>query len=116
MLISFAWTTGVLLQGRKTVTRRYHWTPGYFAKWQEAWDRGQRRHDAYDKLPRNGGKRVGYIDLTCRPYLEPLCDMPESDLDAEGGLWTDKADFIGDSDPRRPIPVIRFRFVPESKP
>lgn len=122
MIISFAWTTGALLAGRKTVTRRESWTPGYFKRWQDAWDKSRNRrdkdrlkyriHDAYDRSPRNGGRKVGSIVLTCRPYLEPLCAMPESDLEAEGGLWPTLDAFIGDTDPRKPIPVIRFEFRP----
>ncbi len=59
MLISFAWTTGVLLAGRKTVTRRAGWKASTMKRWQDAYDRHQLVHDAYDKLPRSGGKKVG---------------------------------------------------------
>lgn len=112
MIISFAWTTPALLAGRKTVTRRAGWKPATFKRWQDAWDRQDRLHDAYDRLPRVGGRKVGTIRLTCRPYLEPMRNMPESDLAAEGGLWDTLAEFIGDSDPDQPVPVIRFAFRP----
>jgi len=116
VIISFAWTTKPLLEGRKTVTRR-DWTIGYLRKWQRAWDRGDLVHDAYNKLPFRGGKCVGKIRLLCRPYLERLGDMPEEDLEAEGGLWDSLEEFIdlqgGDADAM--FSVIRFRFIPIEK-
>lgn len=86
MNISFAWTLEPLLAGKKTVTRR-KWAKRTIKRWQRAWDNGPRLHDAYDKLPCWGGKKIGYIGLTARPYMERLADMPESDVEAEGGLW-----------------------------
>ena len=112
MILSFAWTTKALLEGRKTVTRR-DWAPGYLARWQRAWDRGDRIHDAYDKSPRFGGRCIGQIQLTCRPYLERLCDMPQSDLKAEGDLWADMDDFISlqGGDPDKEMAVLRFELM-----
>ena len=112
MIISFAHTTPALLAGRKTVTRRADWKPATFKRWRNAWDAGKHVHDAYDRLPRVGGRKVGTLRLTCRPYLEPMRDMPESELEAEGGLWETLAEFIGDTDPDQPVPVIRFEFRP----
>ena len=113
MNISFAWTTTALLDGRKSVTRR-QWTSDYMALWQRAWDRGDRTHTAYDKSPRFKGKAVGKITLTIRPYWERLCDMPDSDVAAEGGLWADKAEFIAsfDCEPEKEVAVVRFTFTP----
>ena len=114
MILSLAWTTEAFLQGKKTVTRR-RWTDSYFQYWVTAWRRGQHIHEAYDKTPRSGGKRIGRIRLTCCPYRERLADMPESDLDAEGGLWANKEEFIevfGGDPEERPV-VIRFEAIPD---
>ena len=77
-IISFAWTTPALLAGRKTVTRRT-WTPGYAAGF-EAGDMVQ----AYDKSPRNGGRRVAIILLTADPDWAPMRLIPDADYEAEG--------------------------------
>ena len=79
------------------------------ATWQKAWDQERRRHKAYDRNPRVGGRRVGYIELVARPYWEPLGDMPESDLAAEGGQWSTLAEFCGDTPLDTPMAVVRFR-------
>ncbi len=78
MIISFAWTTDALVAGRKTCTRR-HWDPEYAARF-----RAGTVHDAYDRLPRVGGKKIGRIRLTRDPYQERLCDIPDTDYEAEG--------------------------------
>lgn len=113
MIISFAWTTPVLLAGKKTVTRR-QWTRRYHDAWVRAYVGGRCTHDAYDKSPRFGGKRVGCIRLTETPKREVLGDMLESDLDAEGGLWASKQEFIElfRGDASQTVSVIRFRFLP----
>lgn len=117
MIISFAWTTPVLLTGKKTVTRR-RWSGRYHNLWVDHYARGFYVHDAYDKSPRFGGKRVGRILLTEMPKWERLCDMPESDLDAEGGLWASKKEFIElfGGDASQIVSVIRFRFIPLERP
>lgn len=109
MILSFAWTTQAFLGGRKTVTRR-SWAPRTMAAWQRAWDEGRLEHDAADKVLFAGGKRIGKIRLTCRPYWERLADMPESDLEAEGGLWASLEDFIAlqGGDPEKQVAVVRF--------
>jgi hypothetical protein len=112
MILSFAWTLEPLMAGRKTCTRR-HWSQRTMAAWQKAWDEGRRRHQAWDKLAYRGGHRRGFIDLTCRPYWEPLRDMPEEDLEAEGGLWDSLDEFIDlqGGDPDEVVAVVRFEFV-----
>ncbi len=110
MILSFAYTTGAYLAGVKTVTRR-RWKPAQLLRWQRAWDEGRRVHDAWSQLPFvEGARRIGCFRLTCRPYLERLGDMPQSDLAAEGGLWESKAEFIelfgGDLDLE--VAVVRF--------
>ncbi|HLF28241.1 MAG TPA: hypothetical protein VJG32_18070 [Anaerolineae bacterium] len=93
MILSFAWTTPQYQSGKKKCTRRM-WSDDYLALWQKAWDEGRLVHDAYDRLPRIGGQRIGKFRLTCRPYRERLADMPEEDIGLEGGLWASKEEFI----------------------
>jgi len=110
MLISFAWTMEPLMAGRKTCTRR-RWAERTMRAWQTAWDEGRRRHQAWDKLPYRGGHQRGFIDLTCRPYWEILRDMPESDVQAEGGMCDTTKEFIEryfDGDPDMRVAVLRF--------
>jgi hypothetical protein len=110
MIISFAYTWAVLLAGRKTCTRR-DWSRIQFERLVRAWDEGRLIHQAWSHLPFVEGAAKGPdIRLTCRPYLEPLCDMPESDLEAEGGLWATKQEFVElfGGDPSREVAVARF--------
>jgi hypothetical protein len=111
VILSFAWTTEALLAGRKTCTRR-RWSDAYFRRWVEAWRQGRHLHDAWDKLPRAGGVKVGCIRLTCQPYRERLADMPESDLAAEGGAWASKEEFISlFGGPQEVVTVVRFALL-----
>ena len=113
MIISFAWTTRSFLAGEKTCTRR-RWDDRYFQKWVDAYVEGRTIHDAYDKTPRFGGKKVGRLELTCKPYKERLTDMPDDDVIAEGGLWADKREFIDlFGDPEEVVCVIRFKPILE---
>lgn len=77
-IISFAYTTPALLIGHKTVTRR---------DWTKKYARLFKKRDvvsAYNRSPMFGGKQVAIIQLTCDPTYEPMCDMPDSDYEAEG--------------------------------
>ena len=114
MNISFAWTTEAFLAGRKTCTRR-DWTPRYFKMWVKAWDEGRLIHKAWDKSPRFGGKCLGPIKMTRRPYMERLGDMTEADLEAEGGLWDSVEDYIElqGGNPDKFMAVIWFAVVNE---
>ena len=116
MIISFAWTTEPLLSGRKTCTRR-RWSSRHFGAWRQAWREGRLEHQAWDKSPRAGGKRVGTIRLTCEPYKERLADMPEADVLAEGGMWESKREFIelfgGAAD--LAVVVVRFELVRQDR-
>jgi hypothetical protein len=88
MIISFAWTTDVFLQGRKTATRR-HWDDKYAQRFKP-----RMIVDAYDKNPRIGGKKIGQIKVT-KIYKQRLGDMTEDDLTKEGGLlWDTLDDFV----------------------
>ena len=111
MLISFAWTTKAIRDRTKFVTRR-QWTPGYASRFH-AGD----LVDAYDKNPRNGGKPIDKIKLSCDPYREALRDMPEADLALEGGLWADKKEFIEGfgGDPELVVWVVRFEYPDTSR-
>lgn len=111
MNVSFAWTTATFLAGRKTCTRRM-WKDSTFQRWCRAWDQGRHVHWAWDRQPRFGGRRLGRIRLTCRPYRERLGDMPEADLEAEGGLWASKAEFVAlfGGEDLEPV-VLRFRLL-----
>ena len=112
MILSFAWTTEALLAGRKTCTRR-RWSSRHYGAWRQAWREGRREHQAWDKSPRAGGKRVGPIRLTCEPYKERLGDMPEGDVEAEGGMWASKREFIElfGGDPDLAVVVVRFELI-----
>lgn len=106
MIISFAWTVGPLVAGLKTRTSR-DWSERHMAAWQRAWDEGRLVHQAWDKSPRAGGKRRGYIRLTKRPRWERLGDMTNADLEAEGGLWATREEFVelmgGDAEKRMAV-------------
>jgi hypothetical protein len=116
MIISFAWTIDPLLAGLKTCTRRC-WSETHFQRWVKAWREGRHIHEAWDRLPHIGGKRRAWIRLTCEPYQERLCDMPESDVEAEGGLWASKEEFISlFGDPEKVVAVVRFELAKEEIP
>lgn len=83
--LSFHKTKNEFIEGIKTVTRR-DWKPRYLRMWQNFWDTGRLIHTGLDRDLRYGGKPIGKFDLTCRPYFEPLKDMPQEDLVAEGGM------------------------------
>ena len=113
MILAFSKTTQQLLTGHKSVTRRF-WADSYVAKWQSEYDKGFKLHTAYDKSPRNGGKLVGWIRLTERPYREPLSMLTESELLAEGGMCKtigDFCDLVGKK-PEDVAVVVRFQFLP----
>ena len=88
MWISFAWTTDALISLRKTCTRR-NWSDDYAAKFIRAYERGE-PVDAYQRNPRNGGKKMGQIRLTVRPYKELTGKFPPSDYEAEGFKWMEE--------------------------
>ena len=122
-IISFSWTTPALLAGRKTVTRR---------EWKESTAKQFKAGDivqAYNRSPRNGGERVGYIEITRDPYLENLNKMTDEDFEAEGfnylehnpdkvaqnAPWADEGPFGYFNDWRKQnheVWVVRFKVVP----
>ena len=113
MILSFAWTSLVLLSGQKTCTRR-SFCNCTAQTWLKAYNNGRLVHQAWDKCAFcHLAKKIADIRLTQLIYQERLCDMPESDLEAEGGLWASKQEFIdlfgGDSN--RVVWVVRFELV-----
>jgi len=83
-IMSFAWTTDALLEGLKTVTRRFwikpHVKAGEFVQ-------------AFNKSPRFKGKRSAIIKvLSIRQ--EPLEDITDDELIKEGNLWANTEEYI----------------------
>lgn len=83
MILSFAFTTPALLAGCKSVTRR-DWSPGHAAHFHAG-----RVVDAYDRSPRNGGRKVAEVRIadSFLPLRYPIALMPDADYEAEGFSW-----------------------------
>ena len=79
-IISFAWTTAPLLAGHKTMTWR-EWNPKYAASFKPG-----EIVQAWDKLPRAGGQRIGLVRIISIDQAE-TSDMLASDYEAEGMAW-----------------------------
>lgn len=109
-IISFSLTKNEFLTGRKTVTRRA-WSDAHFEMWRRFWDDGRHIHDAWDKTPRAGGKKIGQFVLTERPYKERLEEMPVADLEAEGGMCASLDEFYAliRKSPQDSVTVVRFQ-------
>lgn len=73
-IISFAWTTRALLEGRKTVTRR-HWTKQLVQEGDLV--------QAYDRSPRFKGKPVAIIKIE-KVSQEKLSDITSAEMEKEG--------------------------------
>ncbi len=121
MILSFAWTTDVLLAGNKTCTCRV-WSERTARAWVNAYQgdgrfanrrRHRLLHSAWDKCSFiKGAKKIADIRLTQLPYQERLTDMPQSDLDAEGGLWASLDEFINlFGSPETVVWMVRFELV-----
>lgn len=88
MIISFGKTSGALLAGCKTVTRR-DWNPKHAAKFKAGM-----LVDAWNTSPRNvrgNPHKIATIRLTADPYLEDsraVCTWDEAA--AEGFHWMDE--------------------------
>ena len=92
MIISFAWTAEALLAGKKTVTRRC-WKDSHAAKFKPG-----ALHDAYDKIPIAGGKKIARVRIVS-VMREPLdffrnADYAARELALEGGLWESADQFV----------------------
>lgn len=122
MILSNARTTNVLLAGKKTCTRRV-WSDASKAglplpartatAWISAYQGDRLLHSAWDKCSFvKGAKKIADIRLTQLPYQERLEDMPQPDLNAEGGLWASKEEFINlFGSPDTVVWVVRFELV-----
>jgi hypothetical protein len=86
--------------------------------WQRWYDEGRHVHDAYDQIPIAGGRKVAEIRLVERPYWEALKNMPEDDLEAEGGMVDTLEDFyeLIDLPPSHEVAVVRFELVETEAP
>lgn len=81
-IVSFAWTSPMLVTGNKFCTRR-DWNHRYadsFGGWPE-------KLQAYDRSPRAHGVQIGVIQLTHKPVWESLSEMTDEDYEAEGFSW-----------------------------
>ncbi|NJM69221.1 MAG: hypothetical protein HC862_02775 [Scytonema sp. RU_4_4] len=120
MILSFSLTIALARQhgvsdplrtGVKTVSRR-DWTDKQAQRWISAYRRDEIVHKAYSALPFvQGAYHLGDFTLSCEPYPERLADMPETDLQREGGFWLTKQDFIDDvgkGDPDKILWVVRW--------
>jgi hypothetical protein len=71
---------------------------------------------AFDKDRRYGGKLIGWLELLCEPYKEPIYKMPEADIKNEGYpelSWLEfTKKFFSKIDPNQHLWVIRFEFYP----
>jgi uncharacterized protein YqfB (UPF0267 family) len=112
MIISFAWTKKTLTlrnkRKRKTVTRRF-WKDHYARRFKKG-----TVHDAYDKDPRYGGKKIAEIQITKDLYKEKLDKMTDSHFKREGGTmyWKNKQEFIKMMKARGDEPwVVEFKVI-----
>lgn len=80
-IVSYAWTSPMLVTGNKTCTRR-DWDYGYAARFQSG-----ELVQAYDRSPRARGQQIATVRLTQKPECELLSEMPDSDYEAEGFAW-----------------------------
>ena|GEM_PF-2107809 len=113
LIISFGKTLEYLPE--KSVTRRT-WKDVHAQKFINAFNQNK-LVKAFDKDIRYGGKQIGWCRLSCAPYKEQLCDMPEKDLLAEGGMCDTISEFVQqyfDGNPRLDVWVVRFDFIPDS--
>lgn len=82
--LEFRRTVQRLLEGRKTATRR-DWKARRAAHIQVG-----ELIAAYDTSPRAGGRHVATIRVLRPLYQQRLDRVTPADLEAEGGLWTDR--------------------------
>jgi hypothetical protein len=96
----------------KTVTRRA-WKDSHAKKFINAFHKNK-LVKALDKDIRWGGKQIGWCRLKSAPYKEKLCDMPPSDLKAEGAMCRSVGEFVGryfKGNSNLEVWVIRFEFI-----
>lgn len=96
-IISFAWTTGALLAGRKTATCR---------EWDESYARRFRAGDliaAYDRSPRFKGKQVATIRLTHDATMGRWKDILTDPYEQEGFAWYDEQIAAGNAEAAKAV-------------
>ena len=86
MIISFAWTTQAIIQGKKTETRRF-WNYDYMERFWKSCQANDMRFIGYNKSPRFGGCPIALCRIKQKPYLQDLKFVTDADEKAEGGLW-----------------------------
>lgn len=119
--ISFGLTLNCLSQ--KTCTRR-DWKDSHAQKYLNALSKAaaenkQLRVPALSKGFHRGGVQIGWVTFTETPYKERLADMPESDLQAEGGTCETVKDFIAKyfkGKANKEVWVVKFEFLAEAAP
>lgn len=111
--ISFGKTLTELLSGRKTQTRRT-WQESYAQNFIRYWE-NHTEIAALNKQRQYGGREVGKIRLTEKPYQQLLSEMPLSDLEKEGVTCTTIREFIDTffEGHDKLVWVINFNFVPD---
>ena len=77
-IISFAWTTPAIEAKRKTCTRR-NWNDQYAERFKVG-----ELLAGYNRSQRYGGHQIAVVKLIQKPYKEPLCNVPDTDWEAEG--------------------------------
>ena len=90
--ISFALTAPEFLSGIKKQTRR-DWKLSHYKNWLKWYNEGKIIHDAWDKVPFAGGKKIGLFKLTRQPYLQPIYEMTALDLYEEGNMCKNIAEY-----------------------
>ena len=103
MIISFAKTKQEIIDEIKWSTRR-KWADDYAMKFRVG-----AIVQAYDKSPRNGGKRLKYIRIV-RKYKQWLHEMTENDLKREGGRWKTVEEFMKEFNGDCNVWVIDFSY------
>ncbi|NEQ64988.1 MAG: hypothetical protein F6K21_05700 [Symploca sp. SIO2D2] len=114
---------GKALCGKKPGVSSSGWQPAIGGRWGGYCEKCKAIKEgknivAYDFSPRIGGRPIGYLELTEKPYLERLCDMSEADIAAEGYPELSKKKFIDKFFPGLSLEsklwVIRFNLVKEN--
>lgn len=111
--ISFGYTKDEILAGIKECTRR-DWKDSHAAKFIKAYEQDLKIR-AIDKDRRAGGKQIGWVTLTQRPYQQHIGAMTEADLKAEGGMCQTVDEFCDryfSGDLEKVVWVIWFKFEP----
>lgn len=83
MILTFTMTPEAVRDRVKKVTRRPKWSERTVRMFTKAYEQGL-LVDAYDRNPRQRGRKIETIRLTDRPYQETLANFPADDCALEG--------------------------------